>query len=300
MNIELVPSTGTAPLRMHHHNGRYYVEAPEAGNYWIRLINDSASRREVVLSVDGIDAVNGKDASFENRGWVLNPGQTADIKGWYRSTSEVAAFLFGKAGTGTSYAEKTGRGAGNVGIIAAAVFAEKERPFVWPQHTSLGHRLSEFTMTRGGGGMYSSSAPIGGATMDSFSLDESAIENMASSDSVPVSSTYSSTPDSETKTSGSLGLGARTRGVQTRCSVTKKKASLKRSDLSTGYGERVTMHTSLTDFERASSTPLESITLQYATREMLLSWGVPIDAPVGPNPWPGNPGGVPAPSDWRG
>ncbi|MET3653371.1 hypothetical protein [Dyella japonica] len=62
--------------------------------------------------------------------------------------------------------------------------------------------------------------------------------------------------------------------------------------IGTGHGERETSVVSYTDFERASSTPNETITLYYDTRERLVAQGViPGDdrPPAGrPDPFPGH------------
>ncbi len=61
--------------------------------------------------------------------------------------------------------------------------------------------------------------------------------------------------------------------------------------LGTGHGERETSVVTTTDFERASSTPNEVITLYYDTRERLIAQGViPGDVPPArnrPDPFPG-------------
>jgi hypothetical protein len=62
--------------------------------------------------------------------------------------------------------------------------------------------------------------------------------------------------------------------------------------IGTGHGERETSVVSYTDFERASSTPNETITLYYDTRERLIARGViPGDdrpLPARPDPFPGH------------
>lgn len=62
--------------------------------------------------------------------------------------------------------------------------------------------------------------------------------------------------------------------------------------LGTGHGERETSEVTYTDFERASSTPNEVITVYYDTRERLIAQGViPGDVPperTRPDPFPGH------------
>jgi len=62
--------------------------------------------------------------------------------------------------------------------------------------------------------------------------------------------------------------------------------------IGTGHGERETSEVTTTDFERASTTPSEVITLYYDTRERLIAQGViPGDVPPPrsrPDPFPGH------------
>jgi hypothetical protein len=62
--------------------------------------------------------------------------------------------------------------------------------------------------------------------------------------------------------------------------------------IGTGHGEREASEVTTTDFERASATPSEVITLYYDTRERLIAQGViPGDAPAPrsrPDPFPGH------------
>ena len=63
-----------------------------------------------------------KTADWRQTGYVLAPGQSADINGWRKSGTEVAAFEF--APIERSYAAQTGR-PDNVGVIGMAAFRER-------------------------------------------------------------------------------------------------------------------------------------------------------------------------------
>ena len=79
--------------------------------------------REVVLSVDGLDVIDGKAGSIRKKGYVIAPGKTLEVKGFRTSTSAVAAFKF--SSVGASYANFSGGDTRNVGIIGMAVFQDK-------------------------------------------------------------------------------------------------------------------------------------------------------------------------------
>ncbi len=91
--------------------------------YSVEVENMSNHRLEFVVTVDGLDVLNGKTGSYHSRGYVLDPGQRREIKGWRTSMNEVATFRFGSVDK--SYAgQKTGV-TRNVGVIGCAVFSEK-------------------------------------------------------------------------------------------------------------------------------------------------------------------------------
>jgi hypothetical protein len=123
MKIELLHGGRVLPST--HHYGQEWVLAPDTGNYEVRLVNDSPVRRLAVLTVDGVNALDGTDGSHDGPGYVLDPWQSVDIRGWLRSNREAAAFSF-EAVEG-SYAAQTGRGTRNTGVVGVAVFDERPK-----------------------------------------------------------------------------------------------------------------------------------------------------------------------------
>jgi hypothetical protein len=101
---------------------RTYVVGHAGERYAIVLTNRSRHRIEAVATVDGLDVLNGKSGSFDNRGYLLAPYATITIDGFRQSQSAVAAFRF--ASVGESYAAQTGS-ARNVGVIGVAFFNEE-------------------------------------------------------------------------------------------------------------------------------------------------------------------------------
>ncbi len=103
-------------------NGRIYALGNSEQRYTITIINDSNWRYEAVVSVDGLDVLDGKAASTGKRGYLVPAHGEVTIDGFRRSNQEVAAFRFGSVAD--SYAAKTGD-ARNVGVIGLAAFAEQ-------------------------------------------------------------------------------------------------------------------------------------------------------------------------------
>ncbi len=118
---------------------RRFVVGERDDNYSIVLKNRCKSRVEIVLSVDGLDVIDGKKAALSKRGYVIAPDETLEVKGWRTSPSTVARFKFTTvAGSYTNLKYGDHR---NVGVIGMAVFAEDGvDPWTWSPR-EVGNRL---------------------------------------------------------------------------------------------------------------------------------------------------------------
>ena len=104
-------------------SGKSYVIGESGRRYTIVVHNNTDNRLEVVLSVDGLDVLDGKAASFTKRGYLVDPRGEVEIDGFRQSIDTVAAFRFGSV-RGSYAAQKTGD-ARNVGVIGVAIFNER-------------------------------------------------------------------------------------------------------------------------------------------------------------------------------
>ena len=104
--------------------GRNYVVGEAGQRYTIKIRNNSHRRVELVLSVDGLDVMDGRSASTSKRGYIVPARSSRTVEGWRTSMSSVAAFRFGAVSD--SYSARKGAGTRNVGVIGAAVFEEKQ------------------------------------------------------------------------------------------------------------------------------------------------------------------------------
>lgn len=110
-------------------NGRTFVLGEAGQRYTILLENRTGASFEALVTVDGLDVINGQPGSFSHRGYVLRPYGQVEVRGFRQSLERVAAFRFGSVGA--SYAASQGD-ARNVGVIGVALFAERgER---WDPH----------------------------------------------------------------------------------------------------------------------------------------------------------------------
>jgi len=117
-------STGER-LQVYRHGGRRYVEGKAGERYAVEISNRSGGRILTVLSVDGVNAVTGQTAATSQSGYVLGAWSRAEIAGWRKDMSAVAAFYF--TALPDSYAARTGRPV-NVGVIGVAVYKEYVEP----------------------------------------------------------------------------------------------------------------------------------------------------------------------------
>ncbi len=124
-DVQLVDRSTGQTLPMYRHQGRWWVAGTPGNRYAIALANRSGGRVLTVISVDGVNAVSGETAGWDQAGYVLDRGQRARITGWRKSASRVAAFEF--VALRDSYAARTGRPE-HVGVIGVAIFREKPKP----------------------------------------------------------------------------------------------------------------------------------------------------------------------------
>jgi len=112
---------------------RHYFQANRGRNYSLVVRNTSAERVGVLIAVDGLNVVNGERSrlSRDETMYVLDPWETATIKGWRTSLHEVRKFVF--VDEERSYAERTGQANGDLGWIRVLSFREKHPQLGWGQ-----------------------------------------------------------------------------------------------------------------------------------------------------------------------
>ncbi len=123
-DVQVISETGeTAPT--YALKGRYYVQGNDNERYTIRVTNPTGNRVEAVVSVDGLDVVDGEDGDLKKRGYIVPAYGEVRIEGFRTSLADVATFRF--SSVDNSYAGKKGK-ARNVGVIAVAIFEEQAPP----------------------------------------------------------------------------------------------------------------------------------------------------------------------------
>ena len=128
--VEWGIKSGLGYATTYESGGRRFAVGSPGKAYSLVVKNRCRSRVEVVLSVDGLDVMDGKAASFAKRGYLIEPGDTLEVKGWRSGWDTVARFEF--SSVGASYANRRHGDTRNVGVIGLAVFGEKGvDPWQW-------------------------------------------------------------------------------------------------------------------------------------------------------------------------
>jgi len=137
VEVEIYDRTEGRSLPTYYFGGKRYVVGKPGNEYAVRVRNATGERALAVMSVDGVNIITGDNASPQQSGYVLGPGESADIAGWRKDMARTAAFYF--TALPDSYAARTGR-PDNVGVIGVAVFREGVRtpPVAMPRKDAVG------------------------------------------------------------------------------------------------------------------------------------------------------------------
>jgi hypothetical protein len=281
-NISVIDRSSGQTLPVYRYRGEYWVAGNPGAKYSVAVANRTGERVMAVMSVDGVNVLNGDNASVDQAGYVFSGHQRYEVSGWRKSDREVAAFQF--VASPFSYAERTGRPE-NVGVIGVALFREKYQAPVWSPYSER-------------------QSPNDTYESDSYRYKRG--EPSRKSEQPLPAPSASAAPSADAangaNATGSAGLAKR-RGVSESEAAEARVAP----KLGTGHGEREWSQVSRTEFERAQSTPNETIRIRYDSRENLISLGVIREPFYGqprkpaPNPFPdsyGYRGYVPDPPRW--
>lgn len=131
LDVQVIVDGSSAPLYVKPGAwDRRYFQAFRGRNYSLAVANNSGQRVGVLISVDGLNVVNGERSSLAGTEpmYVLGPYERAVIRGWRSSMRDVRKFVF--VDEERSYAERTGQANGDIGWIRVLSFRE-QRPQVW-------------------------------------------------------------------------------------------------------------------------------------------------------------------------
>ncbi len=85
IDVQVIDRASGETLPMYWHNGRWWVPGKPGHRYAVALTNRAGGRALAVVSVDGVNVVSGESAAPDQTGYVLSPGQFAQITGGART-----------------------------------------------------------------------------------------------------------------------------------------------------------------------------------------------------------------------
>jgi len=254
VQVDVYDRADALTLPVYQKDGRHYIVGVPGHEYLVRIRNQTGARVLVVTSVDGVNVISGDTASPSQSGYVLDPWGSVEIAGWRKGLDHVAAFYF--TDLRDSYAARTGR-PHNVGVIGVAVF--QERP------TRISNRERDLR-----GRLAAESQPAAPLANNEARADDSSAGSTAQA------------PGARDGRGGAEEFARQEFRDQAKAM----------SKLGTGHGRNEESRVSVTNFDRATDRPAETVSIQYDKRENLIAMGIlPQSAPYiarrDPNPFPG-------------
>ncbi|HKU86149.1 MAG TPA: hypothetical protein VJV77_07405 [Casimicrobiaceae bacterium] len=253
-SVDVYDRTNGTVLAVYEKDGRRYVIGAPGHEYEIRIRNRTGERILAVTSVDGVNVVSGETASPAQSGYVIDAGGSVEIAGWRLSLERTAAFYF--TDLRDSYAGRTGR-PNDVGVIGVAVF--RERPRANPL-SSLRDKIA----AQGDAHRERGDVPASPGLTEQPQADASAAD--------------AGEPSRSARQEAAAAGGA-----------TEAKRFAAAPKLGTGFGRDETSYAQHVRFDRASTSPVETIAIQYDRRDNLIAMGVltqPRYAQRPPDPFP--------------
>lgn len=263
-NIEVSVLVGEKPIKLYGHNNKTFICANYGSEYSVKIKNNNNHRVMVVMSVDGIDVLNGKPANKNGVGYVINAYDSIIIRGFRKDNDTVGAFRFTKKKKG--YAKEVTGSSENSGIIALAVFAERiyytyNNSYSW----SIPQKNCDFYKD-------SSAAPKVTFTCDTSNLVSESI-TASNLNSVNYSNTTTST---FLNCCDSIGKSPEYNSNILRSARKEAQPSQEVPDFkaATTWGTKLTDSVVSTTFEKNSSYPMAEFNIYYDVKESLEKIGI--------------------------
>jgi len=276
---------GRNPADEYFHNGAIWIEGREGNSYTIDLTNRSNHRALFILSVDGLDVLEGKPAGLDSQGYVIPAGQTISVPGWKVNDQQAAEFFFSRSRE--SYVNSIGGSTTNTGVIGAMVFQEYQDPAISPfdivryySGNSTNHNTRMYSPIVPNNtwinNSLSAGTPINSATV------QAAVANNAMNEAYPCVG--------EVKTSGGI-----------------LRQNYVSQEVGTGFGNATEWQTVSTQFRRNNPTQPDTImAIYYNTARNLEKMGIRLrrknDVQYKANPFPAYSStspGCPTPPGWK-
>lgn len=111
-----------------------FIEGRSGSVYSLKITNRNPFKVLAIPSVDGLSVLDGKPASTNSKGYILNAYDSIEIPGWTVDDKTAAKFMFGAVKS--SYSTQSGEGENNVGVLGLTVWKEKVQAYAGPVYYS--------------------------------------------------------------------------------------------------------------------------------------------------------------------
>ncbi|HEX4420220.1 MAG TPA: hypothetical protein VH165_20030 [Kofleriaceae bacterium] len=294
-DVQILRENGEA-LPTFSQRDRFYVQGNANERYTIRITNPTERRIEAVVSVDGLDVIDGENGDLRKRGYVVPPFGETRIDGFRTSQDDVATFRF--SSVAGSYAGQKGK-ARNVGVIAVALFEEqaapteqiiigdtvpntRRRPYDYRDDLDARADKAEAAPAkRGFDGAGHAQGGYGAAT------DSRPMAKKRAAAAEPPAPTTAAAPSASRPAPASPPTGGAARYVPPSDNYRESdddevapppaaRAQHERLGLGTEFGEQRTSSASYTRFVRAPGQPVAIAELRYNDTAGLMALGIPV------------------------
>jgi hypothetical protein len=113
---------GRNPADEYLHEDNIFIEGREGNSYTIDLRNHTNQQALFILSVDGLDVLEGKPAGLESQGYIVPGYGSVNVPGWKLNNKQAAEFYFSRSRE--SYVNQIGGQTTNTGVVGVLVISE--------------------------------------------------------------------------------------------------------------------------------------------------------------------------------
>jgi hypothetical protein len=273
-DVQILRSDGAA-LPTYALRDRFYVQGNAGERYVLRITNPTPRRIEAVVSIDGLDVIDGDSGDLRKRGYVVPAYGETRIEGFRTSQADVATFRF--SSVSGSYAGQKGK-ARNVGVIAVALFEEQPAPDEQqiivgrappPRRPRPYDYRNDLDASR--------SAPASsGAAAPASPPPRHAKDKSAAADEAPRKTSGRAEAAPAQAPSAPSGGYAPPSDVEGDDLAMPEPQRRERLGLGTEFGEQRTSAASYTRFVRAGGRPVAIAELRYNDTAGLMALGIPV------------------------
>ena len=261
--------------------GRFYVQGGDNDRYLIRVTNPTDRRVEAVVSVDGLDVIDGDSGDLRKRGYIVPPHGDVRIEGFRTSLDDVATFRFSTVDG--SYAGQKGK-ARNVGVIAVAIFEEQgdaqqqivvpnnppppppDRPYDWRDDIDASRAPATGGASSGHVARVDRPATKTAPPPPRAESKQSVTAETAPAPQAAPGRAYHGREEADDDEGGYVGGG----------DAAEPAPPTHRPGLGTEFGEQRYSSASYTRFVRAANRPIAVAELRYNDTAGLMALGIPV------------------------